>query len=76
MSQIDHAAIAASFTGGKPLAFAVRPDGSLVVIAHTGQKFKFTKEEVETKAEELKPKPKPKAVPEAQKPASKPPVKK
>lgn len=78
MTEKNYAAIAASLTGGKPLAFAIHPDGSFVVIAHSGQKFKFTQEEFDKKAEELKPKPKPKskAPSTAKKTPSKPSVKK
>ena len=78
MANPDYAAIAADLTGGKPLAFAVHDDGSLVVVSHSGQKFKFSKEDVELKAAESKPKPKPspKAAPAEKKPSPKTPAKK
>ena len=53
-------AIAEKLVNGNPLAFKNYPDGSLVVIAPTGQKFKFTPAQVQEAQEELKPKPKPK----------------
>jgi hypothetical protein len=48
--------IAAALTGGSPLACAQKEDGSLVVIAHTGQKLFFTSDQVEIKKRELEPK--------------------
>ena len=39
--------IAAALTGGPPLACRQKEDGSLVVIAYTGQKFFYTSEQVE-----------------------------
>lgn len=55
-SKIDYAAVAFSLTGGKPLAFKAKEDGSLVVIAHTGQKFIFSAEQVSVAVDSLKPK--------------------
>jgi len=53
--------IAAALTGGPPLAFRQTEDGSLVVVAHTGQKFCFTPEQVEkARAEIAPPRPQPK----------------
>ncbi|MDY6846975.1 MAG: hypothetical protein SVP52_07555 [Chloroflexota bacterium] len=76
MSQnINFKAIAEKLVNGKPLAFKNYPDGSLVVIAPTGQKFKFTPEQVQEAQEQLKPKPKPKSKPKSttkKKTASKP----
>ncbi len=74
--KIDHLTIAKSLTGGQPLAYAVKDDGSLVVVAHTGQKFRFTADQVQKEAEKLKPeKPKaaskPQPAPAAKKPAPK-----
>jgi hypothetical protein len=66
-SKINYLAIAISFTGDQPLAYAIKDDGSLVVIAHTGQKFRFSADQVAKEAEKLTPKPKP-----ASKPAEKP----
>ncbi len=83
MSETNYAAIAAALTGGHPLALAIHDDGSLVVVAHTGQKFTFSKEQVEIKAAELmptkppkqspaeKPKPSPKPTPAQTKPPAK-----
>ena len=49
---IDIAQIAASLTGGPPLAFKQKADGSLVVVAHNGQKFHFTAEQVQDQCRE------------------------
>lgn len=44
--QPDYATIAALLVGGTPLGFKAYPDGSLVVIAPTGQKFQYTSDQV------------------------------
>lgn len=87
-AKLDHLAIAKSLTNGQPLAYAIKDDGSLVVVAHTGQKFRFTADQVANEAEKLKPKPaptkspkqtdaeEPKAAPPSKKPAPKPAPKK
>ena len=50
--------IAAALTGGPPLAHRQQEDGSLVVVAHSGQKFHFSCDQVAAKRRELEPKPK------------------
>ena len=45
-SQPDYAHIAAALVSGTPLDFKAYPDGSLVVIAPTGQKLNFSSQEV------------------------------
>ena len=42
----DHAAIAQALVKGDPLSYKFYPDGSLVVIAPSGQKLHFTTEQV------------------------------
>ena len=63
--------IADFLTEGKPLAHALRFDGSLAVVAANGQKFIFTPEEVVTAENALLPAPKtppaPKKAPSAPK---------
>jgi len=78
-SKLDYKIIAASLVNGEPLDFKAYPDGTLAVIAPTGQKFKFTPEQVQfashSIASELKPKPLPQPKPDLKpdpKPASKP----
>lgn len=44
--QPDYARIAAVLVGGQPLDCKAYPDGSLVVIAPTGQKCRFSPEQV------------------------------
>jgi hypothetical protein len=46
MPNTDYAKIAAALVGGTPLDFKAYPDGSLVVIAPSGQKYRFTPQEV------------------------------
>ena len=77
-SQLDVSKIAAQLINGEPLSFKSYPDGTLVVIAPTGQKFKFTAEQVQAASHSITPEPQPKAAPEPKadpKPASKPPSK-
>lgn len=47
MPKPDDPKIANFLVGGTPLDFKAYPDGSLVVIAPNGQKFKFTLAEVQ-----------------------------
>ena len=56
-SKTDYSKIASTLVGGKPLDYSHKDDGSLVVIAPNGQKFKFTFDQVEETAVKLKPKP-------------------
>jgi hypothetical protein len=51
----DYPKIAAFLVSGTPLDFKAYPDGSLVVIAPTGQKFKFTPAEVQAAHPKAKP---------------------
>jgi hypothetical protein len=57
--KIDYKKTAVILTAGEPMAFKAYPDGSLVVIAHDGQKHRFTSEQVL----EVQPKPDPKPKP-------------
>ena len=66
---IEISQIASALTGGQPLDYKQQEDGSLVVIAHTGQKFRFTAKQVAEKRRDLAPSPKPPA--RAKKPAAK-----
>ena len=50
----DHAAIAQALVKGDPLSYKFYPDGSLVVIAPTGQKLQFTPEQVRAAEKGLK----------------------
>ena len=60
--------IADFLTEGKPLAHALRFDGSLSVVAANGQKFIFSQDEVHAAIKELFPTPPaPKKVPSAPK---------
>ena len=68
-TNIDYKSIASILVNGEPLDFKAYPDGALVVIAPTGQKFKFTPEQVQAVAQKIQPEPKPKP---DQKPAAKP----
>ena len=52
---IEISQIAAALTGGEPLAYKEQEDGGLVVIAHTGQKFRFNPAEVAEKRRQLTP---------------------
>ena len=45
-SQPDYANIATTLVGGQPLDYKIYPDGSLVVIAPTGQKYNFSIEQM------------------------------
>lgn len=56
----DVSKIAAQLVGGKPIDFKLYPDGSLGVIAPTGQKFVFTPEQVEQERIKQTPQPTPK----------------
>jgi len=62
-SQTDIAKIAASLVNGEPLDYKVYPNGTLAVIAPTGQKFIFTADQVQAAREKIKPDPKPAAKP-------------
>ena len=55
----DYSKIAAALVGGEPLDFSLKADGTLVVIAPNGQKFKFSPEQVDAAKLKLTPKPKP-----------------
>ena len=70
----DYSKLSAALVGGRPLAFKVYPDGSLNVIAPSGQKFSFTPEQVEEeqKKQEKPVKPAAKPAPKAAKTARKP----
>ena len=59
----DFSNIAAALVGGEPLDYSLKEDGTLVVIAPNGQKFRFTSEQVG--AAQPKPSPKPKPKPQA-----------
>lgn len=76
MSSIfDYKTIAAALVNGEPLDFKAYPDGTLAVISPTGQKFKFTAEQVQAASHSITPKPEPKAPPKPKaepEPASKP----
>ena len=50
---IEISQIAAALTGGDPLAYKEQEDGGLVVIAHTGQKFRFSAAVVAEKRRQL-----------------------
>ena len=54
---IEISQIAAALTGGEPLAYKAQEDGGLVVIAHTGQKFRFSAAIVAEKQRQLTPQP-------------------
>jgi outer membrane biosynthesis protein TonB len=78
-SQPDISKIAAILVDGDPLNFKAYPDGTLAVIAPSGQKFKFTPEQVQAASHSITPKPEPKPSPQPEpdpkpdpKPASKP----
>ena len=61
MSQdLKFKSIAALLVNGEPLSFKAYPDGSLVVVAPTGQKFRFSAAQIQEAENQLKPKPKPK----------------
>lgn len=45
-AQPDYAKIAPILGGSNPMDYAVKPDGSMVIIASTGQKFTFTADQV------------------------------
>ena len=62
-SNPDFSKIAAQLIGSAPLDYSHKEDGSLVVIAPNGQKFRFTSEQVG--AAQPKPSPKPKPKPQA-----------
>ena len=52
----DYSKIAAQLIGSKPLDYSHKDDGSLVVIAPNGQKFKFTFDQVDSAQLKLTPK--------------------
>lgn len=52
----DYAQVAAALVGGEPLAHKPYPDGSLVVIAPNGGKYKFSPEQVAAGLSALAPK--------------------
>jgi len=45
-AQPDYARIALTLGGSDPLDYAVKPDGSMVIIASTGKKLTFTTDQV------------------------------
>ena len=59
--KINYEQAAFILTGGKPMDIKAYQDGTLVVIAHNGKKFRFTAEQVENI--QPKPDPKPKTTP-------------
>lgn len=59
----DFETIAAALVGGQPLAYRAYPDGSLVVIAPSGQKCSFSPGEVAAQASAMKEKDAPPASP-------------
>jgi hypothetical protein len=74
-SNLNYKTIAATLVNGEPLDFKAYPDGSLAIIAPTGQKFKFTPEQVQAASHSIAPEPEPKPAPQPKpepKPASKP----
>ena len=78
-SKPDYSNIASALLGGKPpLAFKHYPDGSLNVIAPSGQKYTFTPAQVEQeqKKQEKQSKPAPQTAPKAAKTPRKAPNKK
>ena len=76
VDKMDTRMLAAALVGGDPLDFALKADGSLVVIAPNGQKFKFTAEQVAQKRAASQPKGQRKAAPRTKSAAPKPPAKK
>lgn len=52
----DYAQVAAALVGGEPLAYKPYPDGSLVVIAPNGGKYKFSPDQVAVGLSALAPK--------------------
>ena len=60
-SNPDFSKIAAQLIGSTPLDYSHKEDGSLVVIAPNGQKFRFTSEQVDAAQPKISPKPKKKA---------------
>jgi outer membrane biosynthesis protein TonB len=64
ISQLNYAKLASKLINADPLSFKAYPDGSLVVIAPTGQKFSFTPEQVQEVSHSITPEPKPKPNPQ------------
>jgi hypothetical protein len=62
-SKLDYKIIAASLVNGEPLDYKVYPNGTLAVIAPTGQKFIFIADQVQAEWQKIKPDPKPSAKP-------------
>ena len=54
----DYSKIASVLVGGTPIDFSLKEDGSLAVIAPTGQKFRFSSEQVASALPVPKQKPK------------------
>jgi hypothetical protein len=65
-TKIDYKSIAAKLVNGEPLDYKAYPDGTLAIIAPTGQKFIFSADQVQAERQKIKPAPKP-----ADKPATK-----
>lgn len=53
--KMQAADLAGQLAGGKPLAFQLRPDGSMVVIGADGRKQTFTPAEVRTAQKKAEP---------------------
>jgi hypothetical protein len=60
-TKIDYKSIANTIVNGEPLDYKPYPDGTLAVIAPTGQKFIFTANQVQAEWQKIKPDPKPAA---------------
>ena len=69
---IDDKSLSACLVSGDPIDFKRYPDGSMVVIAANGQKFRFSPAQVDQALQSLKPKPKSTS---ASRPNSQPPPK-
>ena len=54
----DYSKIASILVGGTPIDYSLKEDGSLVVIAPTGQKFRFSSDQVASASPAPNPKPK------------------
>ena len=48
---MDYGKIVAALVGGEPLSYAIKEDGTLIVIGPTGQKFRFGREKWENLVE-------------------------
>ena len=62
-SKPDFKTIASRLIDAEPLSYKPYPDGSLVVIAPTGQKLTFTPEQVQAISHSIAPEPEPKPQP-------------